>query len=197
VANNPLSYTDPTGHYACGDGEEHDCNGHKQDPNKNPHLPKPPKSHRENTPKDEDLVENALRGISTGLDILAEVVDLYDVVVVTAGGILGAGIGLPFVEGGPEVPVVTGWAGISIAELAVQPTLQFANGLALTSTILTAAADIRSGDTNLRAGVIGKNTLNSATTTFLGYAVPEAYSSFALQSLTVANDLGWTSFPFQ
>jgi|WetSurMetagenome_2_1015567.scaffolds.fasta_scaffold140561_2 hypothetical protein len=155
--------------------------------------PKPP---RQNTHKDKDPVETALRGVSTGLDILAEIVDLYDVGVVTTGGILGAGIGLPFVEGGPEVPAVTGWAGISIAELAVQPTLQFANGLALTSTILTAAADIRSGDTNLKAGVIGKNTLNSATTTFLGYAVPEAYSSFALQSLTVSNDLGWTSLPF-
>jgi hypothetical protein len=43
VNNNPLRYTDPTGHYACGDGEEHDCNGHKQDPNKNPHPPKPTK----------------------------------------------------------------------------------------------------------------------------------------------------------
>src|SRR5262249_27079396 len=30
------------------DGEEHDCNGHKQDPNEDPHLPKPPK------PKDDD-----------------------------------------------------------------------------------------------------------------------------------------------
>jgi hypothetical protein len=146
--------------------------------------------------KHKDPVVTALKGISTGLDILAGVIDLYDVGVVTAGGIMGAGIGLPFAEGGPEVPVVTGLAGIGIAELAVQPTLQLANGIALTSTILTAAADIRSGDTNLKSGVIGKNTLNSATTTILGFAVPEAYSSFALQGLTVANDLGWTTFPF-
>jgi hypothetical protein len=47
VNNNPLRYTDPTGHYACGDGEEHDCNGHKQDPSKNPHPPKPPKPNKE------------------------------------------------------------------------------------------------------------------------------------------------------
>jgi hypothetical protein len=47
VNNNPLRYTDPTGHYACGDGEEHDCSGHKQDPIKNPHPPKPPKPPKE------------------------------------------------------------------------------------------------------------------------------------------------------
>ncbi len=40
--NNPLRYADPTGHYACGDGETHSCIGNKQDPNKNPHPPKPP-----------------------------------------------------------------------------------------------------------------------------------------------------------
>jgi hypothetical protein len=54
VNNNPLRYTDPTGHYACGDGEEHDCNGHKQDPNKNPHPPKPPKP--PNPQKDDDNI---------------------------------------------------------------------------------------------------------------------------------------------
>ena len=36
-----MRYTDPTGHRACGDGEDVDCNGHKQDPKKNPHAPKP------------------------------------------------------------------------------------------------------------------------------------------------------------
>jgi RHS repeat-associated protein len=56
VNNNPLRYTDPTGHVACGDGEAHDCNGNKQDPDQNPHppnqtphAPKLPKS-----PKKED-----------------------------------------------------------------------------------------------------------------------------------------------
>lgn len=46
VLNNPLRYTDPTGHKACGDGEDTDCNGHKQDPNKNPHPYKSPKKHK-------------------------------------------------------------------------------------------------------------------------------------------------------
>jgi hypothetical protein len=46
--NNPLRYTDPTGNRACGDGEEVDCNGHKQDPNQNPHQPKSPKPKKGN-----------------------------------------------------------------------------------------------------------------------------------------------------
>jgi hypothetical protein len=44
VNNNPLRFTDPTGHYACGDGEKHDCSGHKQEPIKNPHPTKSSKS---------------------------------------------------------------------------------------------------------------------------------------------------------
>jgi len=52
VLNNPLRYTDPTGHMACGDGEAHDCNGHRQDPNQNPHPPKPPQPPK--LPKEED-----------------------------------------------------------------------------------------------------------------------------------------------
>jgi len=36
-----LRYNDPSGHRACGDGEDIDCGGHKQDPLQNPHPPKP------------------------------------------------------------------------------------------------------------------------------------------------------------
>jgi hypothetical protein len=55
VNNDPLRYTDPTGHLLCGDGEEHDCNGHKQDPNQNPHPPKPPKPKKDED--DEDILD--------------------------------------------------------------------------------------------------------------------------------------------
>ena len=37
VNNNPVRYTDPSGHYACGDGEAHDCDGNGQDPNADPY----------------------------------------------------------------------------------------------------------------------------------------------------------------
>jgi RHS repeat-associated protein len=49
VRNNPLRYTDPSGHKPCGDGEDTDCGtGHKQDPNADPHPPKPPKPRKDN-----------------------------------------------------------------------------------------------------------------------------------------------------
>ncbi|WKZ49069.1 MAG: RHS repeat-associated core domain-containing protein [Anaerolineales bacterium] len=37
VLNNPIRYTDPTGHRACGDGEEYDCDGYR-----NKSAPVPP-----------------------------------------------------------------------------------------------------------------------------------------------------------
>jgi RHS repeat-associated protein/uncharacterized repeat protein (TIGR01451 family) len=195
VDNNPLRYTDPTGHRACGDGEEFDCNGNRQDPNQNPHPPKLPKPSKDKD-KANDKAVTVLQNIATGLDIVAWGIDLYNVGVVTYGGIIGAGVGLPFSAGGPEVPAITGLAGVGIAELAVQPSLQFANYLALGSTILTAVADIRSGDTNIKQGIIAPTTLNSITTTAYGFAVPEAYLSLGFQSVSVSNDLGWISFPF-
>jgi hypothetical protein len=195
VLNNPLRYTDPTGHRACGDGEEFDCNGNRQDPNQNPHPLKSPKDSKDKD-KGKDKAVTVLQNVATGLDIVAWGIDLYNVGVVTYGGIFGAGVALPFAEGGPEIPAVTGLAGIGLAELYVQPTLQLANGVALVSTLLTAAADIRSGETDLKTGVVGKNTLNSVTTTTYGFKVPEAYSSLVLQSIAISNDLGWTSFPF-
>ncbi len=48
VLNNPLRYTDPTGNRAYGDGEDADCGGNKQDPNRNPQPYTPrPKKHRD------------------------------------------------------------------------------------------------------------------------------------------------------
>ncbi len=195
VMNNPLRYNDPSGHRACGDGEDADCNGHKQDPNKNPHPYTPKtKPHKEST-SNKPAVE-LLRNASTMLDAAAWSIDLFDVGVVVAGGIFGAGVGLPFTEGGPEVPVVTGLAGMGIAELYVQAPMQVANVLSTVSTGFTAVADVLAGDTNLMKGVIAKNTLNSVNTTVLGWGDPEAITGFAMQSLAVSNDLGWSSFPF-
>jgi len=210
VLGNPLKYTDPTGHTVACDPYEDDCHA---DPAPTP-APAPAPcytcdggSHDDDDDDpnpncvgcgetDPDPVVELLQNISTGLDIIAWGIDLYNVGVVTYGGIYGAGVALPFALGGPEIPAVTGWVGVGIAELAVQPSLQLANYLALGSTILTAVADIRSGDTNIEQGVIAPATLNSITTTRYGFAVPEAYLSLAFQSVSVSNDLGWTSFPF-
>lgn len=53
VNNNPLRYTDPTGHRACSDGEVVDCDGHRQDPSQNPHPPKHPRPPKDN----KDIIE--------------------------------------------------------------------------------------------------------------------------------------------
>jgi hypothetical protein len=45
VLNNPLRYTGPTGHFACGDGETKACGtGKTQDPNADPYKPPKPKT---------------------------------------------------------------------------------------------------------------------------------------------------------
>jgi len=215
VGNNPVNFNDPTGHRPCGDGEKYDCDGRlnptspstttttttttavnpqkDKDPDPNPSGIVPLQNSSSGEP---DPVVTLLNNASTTLDIIAWSIDLFNVGVVTYGGIFGAGIGAPFALGGPEVPVATGLVGIGIAELAVQPSLQLANGLALISTVFTIVADVRSGDTNIEQGVIATTTLNSVTTTLYGYSTPEAYLSLGFQSIAVANDLGWTSFPF-
>jgi len=136
-----------------------------------------------------------LRTGSTVLDIAGWAIDFYDAGVVTVGGIVGTGIAAPFALGGPEVPAVTGLAGVAIAELYVQPGLRIANVLSFASTGLTILADIVAGDTNIKQG-LAPTTLNSITTTAIGAAAPEAYISLVVQSVAVSNDLGWISFPF-
>jgi RHS repeat-associated protein len=37
VLNNPVRFNDPTGHRPCGDGEEFDCDGFRQDPDEDPY----------------------------------------------------------------------------------------------------------------------------------------------------------------
>jgi hypothetical protein len=93
--------------------------------------------------------------------------------------------------------VATGLYGAVIAEAYVQAPMKFSNVLSISSTAATGFADYLAGDTNLQQGVIGKNTKNSLTTTALGAIVPEAITNFAIQSLALSNDLGWSSLPFQ
>ena len=64
VLNNPLRYIDPTGHYACGDGEKYDCDG-SQNTTTPPRLPNPlpPPS---NDDDDDDPAQNPLPPICTG-----------------------------------------------------------------------------------------------------------------------------------
>ncbi len=110
---------------------------------------------------------------------------------------MGAGIPAVLLPAGmPEVPVTTGLAGMAIAELYIQAPMKIANGLALASTAATFVADTKAGNTRIEQGIIGSATANSLTLSVEGLLVPEAYTSFLLQSNAVANDFGWVSFPW-
>jgi hypothetical protein len=90
VQNNPLRYTDPTGHYACGDGEEHDCNGHQQDPTKNPHPPKPPKPPKDSKKDDDNILSDTKNDEGSPLVSIAGI--LLTVSLGVLDGVLGYGI---------------------------------------------------------------------------------------------------------
>jgi RHS repeat-associated protein len=207
VTNNPLRYTDPTGHRQC---EEHagTCLSEKQETKKNEadRKRKREKADRKDGgigPITDSILampftSEFYSNLSTGLDVSAWLIDIYAAGVVTYGGIYGAGITAPFIAvGAPEVPVVTGVAGAAIAELAVQPALNVANFLALGSTFSAVIADTKAGNTRIEQIKTSPMVANSIALTAIGFANKEAYISLTLQSIAVSNDFGWTSLPWK
>ena len=186
TSNNPVRYNDPTGHRNCEE-DGYNCN------NTQISTIGPITNFLLSLPFDAKFWNN----VSKGLDSVALVSDTYAAGVVTYGGIAGAGIGAPFIAAGaPEVPVVTGPGGMGLAELAVQPVLRVGNTLASLGTLSTIIADTKSGTTNIDNLQFSTTTLNSITLSTAGWLLPEAYLSFAMQSFSVANDFGLTSFPW-
>jgi hypothetical protein len=114
VNNNPLRYTDPTGHRACGDGEGVDCTGKKQDPNKNPHPSKPPKPKKDNKGSDNKGCNQL--GMSTG--VCNTTIGVLNTITIGAD-ILGAGIS--FIEWGFVGPPMIGGALVGLSLWLVQP----------------------------------------------------------------------------
>jgi len=106
---------------------------------------------------------------ATTFDILAWLTDFYAAGVVTYAGFYGAGLTSPFIAAGlPEVPMVTGLAGMAIAELIVQPVLMIGNMFATTSTIFTVVAETKIGTTRIEDGIFSDTVVNSATLTGIG-----------------------------
>jgi hypothetical protein len=200
--NNPINYTDPSGHMVdkCGNlGCDADT----------PTIPIDPTSDNpvqtDSTKDDSGPITKAILALpydaqtwddfAIGFDVFAWLLDTYSVAMVTYGGIEGAGIALPFAGGGPEVPIVTGWLGISIAELSVQGMIRTASFLALGSSVAVIVADTKAGNTRIEQEKLGSATVNSLAFSIVGLFDPEAYTSWLLQSSSVANDFGWMSFP--
>jgi RHS repeat-associated protein len=217
--NNPINYTDPSGHVPVDCYGTNYCGSQNADLLPDPYKPPKPKPQ----PRDErdDLIKNTnnesvedtgpitdliLRlpfpaeewsTIATGLDVLAWLTDLYAASAVTYAGFFGAGLPAPLIAAGlPEVPVVTGLAGMAIAELLIQPILFTGNVIASLSTGATIIADTKVGGTRIEEGKFSISTLNSMALTDLGWMSNEAYLSLTIQSIAVANDLQWTSLPF-
>lgn len=208
VSNNPIKFADPTGNKieeGCGMGGPDNC--------ELPHLGKDlhPESDGDSSAETGDgnsegpitsmilripLSAETLEQLSTGLDVLAWILDLYSSGVVLYGGVVGAGIAAPFTLGGPEVPVVTGAAGAGIAELAVQTPLAWANAAATISTIFTLMADTKEGSTRIESLTVSNRVANSTALSTVGWINKEAFISLVWQTAAVSNDFGWTSLPW-
>ena len=135
--------------------------------------------------------------LATGLDILAWLTDLYAAGAVTYAGFAGAALPAPLIAAGlPEVPLATGLAGMAIAELYVQPILFTGNAIATFSMTATIIADTKSGGTIVEESQFSSSSLNSMALTDVGWLSNEAYFSLTIQSISVANDLQWTSLPY-
>jgi hypothetical protein len=135
--------------------------------------------------------------ISTGLDILALLVDSYGDIVVISAGVFGVMVGVP---AGGQVEL-TGLAGVAFAEtLTAGTTVPIGNWVATGATAATIVADVKACKTRLEDShlTLGVSTLNGLYWTTSGWvAPPETFLSTMLQSIAVANDLGWVTWPFE
>jgi RHS repeat-associated protein len=197
--NNPVSYTDPT--------------GHNIDPfyfNLSSFINSAINVLSLGNLSGED-VTHALDSTSTALDGVALAIDSAvatgDIVAGTIGYTAGAGVGA---LGGGVPTVVTGPAGalVGIGLFELNPLVRGAqftgNALATISTGLTAISDVVSGETNYEVGlsisetsfeynsyfVIGRDTVTSTALTGAGWASPIGLTSVPLQGAAFLNDIG-------
>jgi hypothetical protein len=193
VNNNPVNFNDPSGHNADCATTDSECQNQI-------------KKEKELQSKEKELITDFImqlpgssedwNNIAKIFDVLSLATDLYAVGAVVYAGIAGAGLPAPLIALGlPEIPVATGLAGMGIAELAVQPVIAGGNFIATGGLISTLIADTKAGTTNIDKMQFSRTSLNSITLTDLGWMSPEAFISFGIQSITVANDFNLLSFP--
>ena len=225
MQNNPIRYSDPSGHRLVEDFGNGGCstsgycpvsstisNGPNSGGNagrNNGGNQHPSKGENSVANKDDDtgfITDIILQlpgssddwsNLATGLDLLAWSTDLYAAGAVTYAYFGGAALPAPLIAVGlPEVPLVTGLAGMAIAELYVQPVLFTGNVVASFSTGATIVSDTKAGNTRVEEAKFSASVLNSMALTDIGWQSNEAYLSLIIQSVAVANDFQWTSLPF-
>jgi RHS repeat-associated protein len=187
VNNNPVKYTDPSGHWPEIDWE---INTQEMAQNfTNWVLQTTGLSSQGVTTSD---IANILSSASTILDVAAGVADVMAVGVVAAVTIIGAPMA------GPEISYPAG-------ELAAKPLLLMGNILATEATLCAAGSELLKGDLGLEMTIqadssnldihgelsIGTGTAIGAITTGIGWipGVP-SWGSLGLQSIAIANDFG-------
>jgi hypothetical protein len=150
VGNNPVNFNDPSGHKACGDGEEWECGtGKKQDPKEDPYKPQK----KNNKDVKDDLV-NFLNGAATVAQDIAMLIDT-PFAITEMVFIVGECIAAP-----PEGCVTGALMGEAAFNLSGANAAESILGLA--SLVLTGAADI------IDDGEFGETTDTSFATFLVG-----------------------------
>ena len=210
VNNNPVKYTDPSGHWPCSFSSSGlSCSfntfnlGASIDNLGN-------KLGIENA---SNIVSKAASTIGLGLDALAGVTDIAASTIVTGGIVVGGTSGAAITLPGGGTTIVTGGAGASVGwattELGVQPLIRAGNLLASGATAANVFSDLISGDTGLEYNInvsstgielngriaISSSSQVSAVTTTAGWISPLSYPSLVLQTGAILGDLGIISPP--
>jgi hypothetical protein len=221
---NPIRYSDPTGH-AVSDGSNQGGCSPQTCPNVIPITPPAPNNTYvpvmtpnqglqwvANPPKDPTPISDLIKQIpfssedwalaGTVTDGVVFLLDLYADGVVAYATIYGIGAGLPVivVVGGEAIalPALTGVGAFLAADFfIVKPILRLGNWGASAATVCTYISETKSGATVIEKGQISNATKNSFVLTVSGWVAPEAITSTIIQGSSLANDLGWISFPFR
>ena len=207
--NNPLRYTDPTGHRACEDYGG-TCLSEKQVTKKyEAELHKNKKKHFDSRDLFNQILPNQspdqLRDFAASADKLALGIDIgaeAGVLTMALGtGILGGLVGF---EGEPVTGPAAFGAGWILGETLVQPVLQAANFISTVATSASILADAKTGETGIYGDVsasgsnmslnatvnVSSNTKTSSSLTSVGWAANLTELSLPLQALAVKNDQG-------
>ncbi|MBV6397144.1 MAG: hypothetical protein HFACDABA_02749 [Anaerolineales bacterium] len=193
VNNNPVRYTDPTGHWAFD-------------------LSAGLNSLISAVGFSPTSVANGLDTAATLLDIggaaISGAIAAADAVAAVMGFTVGAGASIP---GGGTPAVVTGpaGAGLGIAFVEMNPAVRIAatvsDAMGWASTSLTAISDVITGDTNVAGSIssssdglqielnssIGRDTLTSGVLSYMGTIAPIGLMDFPCDAVGLLDDFGF------
>jgi hypothetical protein len=208
--NNPVKYTDPSGHWPCSfSSSGFNCSFNTFNIGANIDS----FGEKLGIENASDIVSNVASKVALGLDALAGVTDIAASTIVTTGIVVGGTSGAAITLPGGGTAIVTGGAGASVGwattELGVRPLINAGNFLAIGATVANTFYDLILGDTGLEYNIsassegielngriaISSSSQVSAVTTTAGWISPLSYPSLLLQTGAILGDLGVISPP--